>query len=344
MEKKSRKGAGSSNLQSIIEQLDNGVKDLFESEKYENYLRTIAKFHKYSINNTILIASQMPNATLVAGFNSWKNDFSRYVKKGERGIKILAPIKCKTKVMQNCVDQDGNPILDKNDKPLQKKTEIERMSFQVATVFDISQTEGKDLPRLGIDTLQGNIRDYEQLFGSLTKISPVPVEFHDIRGETKGYYHLTERKIVLQENMSQMQTLKTLVHEIAHAMLHSLPDKISKEMNDKSRNKKEVEAESVAYSVCQYYGIDTSDYSFGYIAGWSSGRDRKELKESLETIHKTAGKLIDAIDNQLEKCSKIQKRSVLGELNSFQEECSNKKTNSIHSQNMKKSILRQKER
>ena len=266
----------------------------------------MSKFHNYSFNNTMLIAMQKPDATLVAGFKAWQKDFDRHVKKGEKGIRILAPAPYKIKEEQEKLDPvTGEIMLDKNGMPVTEEVEIKIPAFRVVPVFDVSQTDGKELPDIGVNELSGSVEDYEDFMQALTEVSSVPITYEDIEGEAKGYFHTTDHRIAIQEGMSQSQTVKTAIHEVAHAKLHD------RERNqdidavlDKDRNTKEVEAESVAYTVCQHFGIDTSDYSFGYIAGWSSDRDMKELKSSLDTIRKTASELITGIEDRLTELQK----------------------------------------
>ena len=254
----------------------------------------------------MLIAMQKPDATLVAGFKAWQKDFDRHVKKGEKGIRILAPAPYKIKEEQEKLDPvTGEMMLDKNGMPITEEVEIKIPAFRVVPVFDVSQTDGKELPDIGVNELSESVEDYEEFMQVLTEVSPVPITYEDIEGEAKGYFHITDHRIAIQEGMSQSQTVKTAIHEVAHAKLHD------RERNqdidavlDKDRNTKEVEAESVAYTVCQHFGIDTSDYSFGYIAGWSSDRDMKELKSSLDTIRKTASELITGIEDRLAELQK----------------------------------------
>ena len=294
-------------VQEITEKLEQGMKELFESEKYKTYLNTMSKFHNYSFNNTMLIAMQKPDATLVAGFKAWQKNFDRHVKKGEKGIRILAPAPYKIKEEQEKLDPvTGEIILDKNGMPITEEVEIKIPAFRVIPVFDVSQTDGKELPDIGVNELSGSVEDYEDFMQALTEVSPVPITYEDIDGDAKGYFHTTDHRIAIQEGMSQSQTVKTAIHEVAHAKLHDWEQNqdIDKVL-DKDRNTKEVEAESVAYTVCQHFDIDTSDYSFGYIvAGWSSDRDMKELKSSLDTIRKTASELITGIEDRLAELQK----------------------------------------
>ena len=288
-------------VQEITEKLEQGLKELFESEKYKSYLNTMSKFHNYSFNNTMLIAMQKPDATLVAGYKAWQRNFDRHVKKGEKGIRILAPAPYKIKEEQEKLDPvTGEIMLDKNGMPVTEEVEIKIPAFRVVPVFDVSQTEGKELPDIEVNELSGSVEDYEDFMQALTEVSPVPIGYEDIEGDSKGYFHAGEHRIAIQEGMSQSQTVKTAIHEVAHAKLHDR--ELNQDIEDagrKDRRTKEVEAESIAYTVCQRFGIDTSDYSFGYIADWSSGKDMKELKSSLDTIRKTASELITGIEDRL---------------------------------------------
>ena len=286
-------------MKEITDRLETGIQELFESERYKAYLTSMAKFHSYSFNNTLLIAMQ--GGQLVAGYNKWRDDFHRNVKRGEKGIKILAPAPYKVKKEVPKLDEQGKPVMDKDGKPLTEVQETQVPAFKIVSVFDVSQTEGEPLPSIGVDELAGNVEQYEDFFKALEQTSPVPMAFEDIPGGSHGYYHLTEKRIAIQENMSELQTLKTAIHEIAHAKLHAIdPDAPVTEQADRPDSRtREVQAESVAYAVCQHYGLDTSDYSFGYVAGWSSGKDLKELRASLETIRATAHELITAIDGHL---------------------------------------------
>ena len=286
-------------MKEITDRLETGIQELFESERYKAYLTSMAKFHSYSFNNTLLIAMQ--GGQLVAGYNKWRDDFHRNVKRGEKGIKILAPAPYKVKKEVPKLDEQGQPVMDKDGKPLTEVQETQVPAFKIVSVFDVSQTEGEPLPSIGVDELAGNVEQYEDFFKALEQTSLVPMTFEDIPGGSHGYYHLTEKRIAIQENMSELQTLKTAIHEIAHAKLHAIdPEAPVTEQADRPDSRtREVQAESVAYVVCQHYGLDTSDYSFGYVAGWSSGKDLKELRASLETIRATAHELITAIDGHL---------------------------------------------
>ena len=290
---------GADRMKEITDRLETGIQELFESERYTAYLTSMAKFHSYSFNNTLLIAMQ--GGQLVAGYNKWRDDFHRNVKRGEKGIKILAPAPYKVKKEMPKLDEQGQPVMDKDGKPLTEVQETQVPAFKIVSVFDVSQTEGEPLPSIGVDELAGNVEQYEDFFKALEQTSPVPMAFEDIPGGSHGYYHLTEKRIAIQENMSELQTLKTAIHEIAHAKLHAIdPDApVTKQADRPASRTREVQAESVAYAVCQHYGLDTSDYSFGYVAGWSSGKDLKELRASLETIRATAHELITTIDGHL---------------------------------------------
>ena len=286
-------------MKEITDRLETGIQELFESERYTAYLTSMAKFHSYSFNNTLLIAMQ--GGQLVAGYNKWRDDFHRNVKRGEKGIKILAPAPYKVKKEMPKLDEQGQPVMDKDGKPLTEVQETQVPAFKIVSVFDVSQTEGEPLPSIGVDELAGNVEQYEDFFKALEQTSPVPMAFEDIPGGSHGYYHLTEKRIAIQENMSELQTLKTAIHEIAHAKLHAIdPDApVTKQADRPDSRTREVQTESVAYAVCQHYELDTSDYSFGYVAGWSSGKDLKELRASLETIRATAHELITTIDGHL---------------------------------------------
>lgn len=286
-------------MKEITDRLETGIMDLFESDRFQAYLDTMARFHNYSFNNTILIAMQ--GGQLVAGYNKWRDEFHRNVKKGEKGIKIFAPAPYKVKKEVPKLDAQGQPVKDKDGNTVTEQKEIQVPAFKIVSVFDVSQTEGEPLPSLGVEELAGDVERYQDFFKALEQTSPVPMAFEDIPGGSHGYYHLIEKRIAIQENMSELQTLKTAIHEIAHAKLHAIDPEApaAEQQNRPDSRTREVQAESVAYTVCQHYGLDTSDYSFGYVAGWSSGKDLKELKASLETIRATAHELITTIDGHL---------------------------------------------
>ena len=291
-------------MKEITDKLETGIMDLFESDRFQAYLDTMARFHNYSFNNTILIAMQ--GGQLVAGYNKWRDEFHRNVKKGEKGIKIFAPAPYKVKKEVPKLDEQGQPVKDKDGNTVTEQKEIQVPAFKIVSVFDVSQTEGEPLPSLGVEELAGDVERYQDFFKALEQTSPVPMAFEDIPGGSHGYYHLTEKRIAIQENMSELQTLKTAIHEIAHAKLHAIDPEApaAEQQNRPDSRTREVQAESVAYTVCQHYGLDTSDYSFGYVAGWSSGKDLKELKASLETIRATAHELITTIDGHLAELQK----------------------------------------
>lgn len=263
------------NIEEITSQLETGVKELYESDNYKAYLDTMAKFHDYSVNNCILIWMQNPDATLVAGYQAWKNKFKRQVRKGEKAIRILAP--CPHKYKKEVKDADGNIV----------EREFNWTSFRAVNVFNLSQTDGDKLPDI-CTALDGSIEDFDGTLKKLEKLSPVPVSFEDIKGGANGYFSHADKRIVVKAGMSEKMTVKTLVHEISHALLHAGDEKLDKRT-------KEVQAESVAYVVCKSLGIDSSEYSFGYVAGWSGGKEVKELISSMETIRKTARTIIDAL-------------------------------------------------
>ena len=271
-------------LKEITDKLEQGVKEVFESDRYREYLTCMTKFHNYSTGNTILICMQYPQATLVAGYKAWQQKHGRSVRRGEKGIQIIAPYKFKVKTDE--LDENG------------KEKEVERTGFRVAYVWDISQTEGRELPTLGVDELTGDVDGYKKLFAALDRNSPVPVYVSEISGTAKGYYDDAAGKIVIREGMSQLQTIKTLVHEMSHAKLHARDVEGSENID---RRTKECEAESIAFVVCDHFGLDTSDYTFSYVAGWSSGKDVPELKASLDRIRETADEIIRSVDKDLKK-------------------------------------------
>ena len=296
-------------LKEITDRLEQGIAELFDSERYREYLKVMSKFHNYSFRNTVLIAMQKPDASLVAGFSAWKNNFERNVMKGQKGIKIIAPSPYKIKQeMQKIDPHTQKPIIGKDGKPVTEEKEVTIPAYKVVSVFDVSQTEGKELPDIAVDELTGDVDRYKDFFAALEKTSPVPIAFENIEGGSHGYYHLEDKRIAINEGMSELQTLKTAIHEIAHAKLHDIDLNAPKDEQQPhvDRRTREVEAESVAYTVCQHYGLDTSDYSFGYVAGWSSGRELSELKSSLETIRSAAAEIINSIDENLAELQKAQ--------------------------------------
>ena len=295
-------------LKEITDRLEQGIAELFDSERYREYLKVMSKFHNYSFRNTVLIAMQKPDASLVAGFSAWKNNFGRNVMKGQKGIKIIAPSPFKIRQEVEKIDpHTQKPIIGKDGKPVTEEKEVKIPAYKVVSVFDVSQTEGKELPDIAVDELTGDVDRYKDFFAALEKTSPVPIAFENIGGGSHGYYHLEDKRIAINEGMSELQTLKTAIHEIAHAKLHDIDLNAPKDEQPRvDRRTREVEAESVAYTVCQHYGLDTSDYSFGYVAGWSSGRELSELKSSLETIRSAAAEIINSIDENLAELQKAQ--------------------------------------
>ena len=296
-------------LKEITDRLEQGIAELFDSERYREYLKVMSKFHNYSFNNTLLIAMQKPDASLVADFSAWKNNFGRNVMKGQKGIKIIAPSPFKIRQEVEKIDpHTQKPIIGKDGKPVTEEKEVKIPAYKVVSVFDVSQTEGKELPDIAVDELTGDVDRYKDFFAALEKTSPVPIAFENIEGGSHGYYHLEDKRIAINEGMSELQTLKTAIHEIAHAKLHDIDLNAPKDEQQPhvDRRTREVEAESVAYTVCQHYGLDTSDYSFGYVAGWSSGRELSELKSSLETIRSAAAEIINSIDENLAELQKAQ--------------------------------------
>ena len=283
-------------MKELTEQLEEGVRKFISSDHYKEYLDTMRKFHNYSFNNIILILSQMPEATRVAGFVSWKRDFHRHVKKGERGIRIIAPAPRKVKREQNAFDVlTGKPVLDALGNPKKETVEVTIPYFKAATVFDVSQTTGAPLPELEVAELDGEVKDYAKFLDAVCRISPVPIRFDNVEGGAKGYFSRQNQEIVINHGMSEMQTMKTLIHELAHSVLHNT--EVPNEMSD--RHTKEVEAESVAYTVCAHFGLDTSDYSFAYVGTWSEGKDTSILRGSMEKIRTTAAELIGKIEEQM---------------------------------------------
>ena len=288
-------------VQELTDKLEQGLQELFNSDSYRNYLATMSKFHNYSFNNTLLIAMQKPDATLVAGYKAWQKNFERHVNKGEKAIRILAPAPYKIKEERDKIDPVTQELLlDKDGNPQKEEVEITIPAFRAVSVFDVAQTDGKPIPELAAKELLSDVKGYQDMIRAVEAISPVPIELEEIAGDSKGYYDREAKRIAVQENMSESQTLKTMIHEVAHSKLHSKEVEQDEQMR-KDRNTKEVEAESVAYTVCQHFGVDTSDYSFGYIAGWSSGRDTKELRYSMDTIRRTASELITGIEEQLQE-------------------------------------------
>ncbi len=283
-------------MDEIANKLEQGVKEIFDGDNYKKYLQFCAKLPKYSVNNQILIMLQRPDATACQSFGGWK-DMKRFVKKGEKGIRILAPSPYKIEKEQNKLDASGNPIYDSNGNPVMEKVEVEVKAFKPVSTFDISQTEGEPVPTLGVEEIIGGVDGYETMVDAIKSSVNIPIEFEEIESGAKGYYHVEENRIAIQKDMSEAQTIKTMLHETSHAVLHS--HEAMKNTQEKSKAQKECEAESVAFIVCSHYGVDTSDYSFPYVAGWSSGKEVPELKASLDTIRRAASDLITKIDEHL---------------------------------------------
>ena len=283
-------------LKEITASIEDGIKELFQSESYAQYLQTMSRFHHYSVNNQVLIHMQKPDATLVAGFNKWKNQFGRNVIKGEHGIKIIAPTPFKKKIEQEKLDPDTQlPMLDADGKIITEEKTIQIPMYKPVTVFDVSQTEGKPLPQLAHD-LSGNVANYDVFMEALRRSSPVPISIEVMGGGMDGYFDLEHQDIAIRKGMSEVQTVSAVIHEMAHALLHNRTKDTEEKTPELSRSTEEVQAESISYAVCAYYGIATGDNSFGYIASWSKDKTLPELRESLEVISKTADGLINDID------------------------------------------------
>ncbi len=278
-------------LKAVTDKLEAGIKDLYQSDRYAAYLRSMSKFHRYSFGNIMLIFLQCPHASLVAGYHDWKRKFDRHVKKGETGITILAP--CPFRIREQ-VEEEGP-----DGQTVTSQQWVECRSYRTVTVFDISQTEGRELPDI-LCELDGSVKQYESVMEALTKVAPVPIDYGPLPGGAHGCFNHEAQRITILPGMSQTQTLKTTIHEIAHSILHqqSIGSAVLMGLPYKDRNTREVEAESVAYVVCQHFGIDTSDYSFGYVAGWSKGRELAELKASLDCIRSTAAEIINGIETR----------------------------------------------
>lgn len=284
-------------MDQMAEKLEAGVKDVFRGENYKAYLDFCAKMPRYSINNQILIMMQKPDATMCQSFTGWK-EMGRFVKKGEKGIRVMAPAPYKVEREQDKLDASGQPVMDADGESVKETVEVKINAFKPVSTFDISQTEGEPIPQLGVDELVGSVDGYATLMEAIKQASPVPITFEQIESGAKGYFHVEENRIAIQEGMSEAQTVKTALHEASHATLHS-KEAMSADSDKKSRSQKECEAESVAYVVCQHYGVDTAEYSFPYVAGWSSDKEVPELKASLDTIRRAAADLIVKIDEKI---------------------------------------------
>ena len=293
-------------VKEITDKLEQGVKDLFESQRYADYLKVMSKFHNYSFNNSLLIAMQRPEATMVAGYTAWQANFHRNVKKGEHGIRILAPSPYKIKKDVDKVNPNTKqPVIGKDGVPEKERIEVTIPAYKVTTVFDVSQTEGEPIPEIS-SNLTDDVKDFARFFDAIKAISPVPISVRDIDSAANGYYDGAEKGIVIKAGLSQAQTLKTAIHEVSHAKLHDKDIGTEKD-NGPDRRTKEVQAESVAYTVCSHFGLDTSDYSFGYIAGWSAGKELSELTKSMNVIRRTASEIIKGIDWKLYRAEQEEK-------------------------------------
>ena len=309
-------------LKEITDSIEVGIMELFESDKYKSYLQTMSRFHKYSLNNTLLISMQKPDATLVAGFNKWRDGFSRFVKKGEKGIKIIAPTPYKIKEQREKLDpQTKAPLLDAGGKVQTEEVEIQIPMFRVVSVFDVSQTEGEPLPTLA-SNLTGNVEQFEMFMEAIKRTAPVPIEMKPMPDDTDGYYHTEDKRIAIREGMSEVQTVSAAIHEVAHSLLHNREmekelqaqqGENPKPIKPKNRNTEEVEAESISFAVCNYYGIQTAENSLGYIAAWSKGKELAELRASLETINKTSSELISGIDKHFAELIKERGMDIAAE-------------------------------
>lgn len=317
-------------MDSIMQNLETGVAELFTSERYQEYLKTMSKFHNYSFNNTLLIAMQRPDATLVTGYRNWQS-MGRQVKKGEKGITIIAPVPIKRKKEQAVLDQDQKPVIGPDGKPKTEEVEVTLPCFKAITVFDIEQTTGEPIQTLAPEILTAAVEDFDLFLQAIREISPVPIRFDAIEGSANGYYHNLDKEIVIKKDMSQSQTLKTAIHETAHARLHD-KEIMESQGIEKDRLTKEVEAESVAYCVCSAFELDTSEYSFPYIAGWSSGKEMRELKASMDVIRKTAGEMIDELTEKIEMMLEQKQEKLIAAVEAAGYRFAKEESNSQHLQ------------
>ena len=317
-------------MDSIMQNLETGVAELFTSERYQEYLKTMSKFHNYSFNNTLLIAMQRPDATLVTGYRNWQS-MGRQVKKGEKGITIIAPAPIKRKKEQTVLDQDQKLVIGPDGKPKTEEVEITLPCFKAITVFDIEQTTGEPIQTLAPEILTAAVEDFDLFLQAIREISPVPIRFDAIEGSANGYYHNLNKEIVIKKDMSQSQTLKTAIHETAHARLHD-KEIMESQSIEKDRLTKEVEAESVAYCVCSAFELDTSEYSFPYIAGWSSGKEMRELKASMDVIRKTAGEMIDELTEKIEMMLEQKQEKLIAAVEAAGYRFAKEESNSQHLQ------------
>lgn len=299
-------------LKELLEQAEQGTKAVFESENYRNYLATMSKFHSYSFRNSLLILMQKPEATHVAGYAAWKKKFNRQVQRGESGIQIVGYSPRKVNVEQEKKDSSGNTIIGADGKPVMEKVTLQVPSYVPVSVFDVSQTEGEPLPQL-VNELNGSVEAYQDLMQAIRDVSPFPVSFEEIQGGAKGFCDPVTQRIVIQQGMSEAQSVKTAIHEVTHADLHA-PEQNLILADRTDRRTREIEAESTAFVVCEHYGIDTSDYTFPYLASWSSSKELAELQSSLETIQKQAGDLIDKIDTRLTELQKDREKDLFTEI------------------------------
>ena len=317
-------------MDSIMQNLETGVAELFTSERYQEYLKTMSKFHNYSFNNTLLIAMQRPDATLVTGYRNWQS-MGRQVKKGEKGITIIAPAPIKRKKEQAVLHHDQKPVIGPDGKPKTEEVEVTLPCFKAITVFDIEQTTGEPIQTLAPEILTAAVEDFDLFLQAIREISPVPIRFDAIEGSANGYYHNLDKEIVIKKEMSQSQTLKTAIHETAHARLHD-KEIMESQGIEKDRLTKEVEAESVAYCVCSAFELDTSEYSFPYIAGWSSGKEMRELKASMNVIRKTAGEMIDDLTEKIEMMLEQKQEKLLAAVEAAGYRFAKEESNSQHLQ------------
>jgi len=308
-------------IKALTDKLESGVKAVFESEQYKAYLKAVSKFHNYSFGNVMLILMQCPHASAVAGFNKWKKDFGRSVKKGEKGIAIIAPTPYKKLVERERLDPNTKkPVIGADGNTEKESVFIQLQSYKVAYVFDVSQTEGRELPSYGVDELTGEVKNYDSMLKAVSSVSPVPIAFRT-KEDSKGCYNHKEQKIYINEGMTPIDTISVLIHEIAHAKLHALPVKDGEVVgkHQKNRRTREVEAESVAYVVSQHFGIETGESSFAYITGWSKDKELDELKSSLDCICKTSGQMIESIEGNIPELA--QKKEEAKSKNNIKDKC-----------------------
>ena len=295
-EKQSYAEQNKARLKDITDSIETGIKELFESEKYKQYLSTMSRFHKYSVNNTMLIYMQRPDATHVAGFNKWRDQFGRNVIKGEKGIRIIAPTPFKKKIEQEKLDPDTKlPVKDENGNAIMEEKTVQIPMYKPVVVFDVKQTEGKPLPELAAN-LTSDVQNYEVFMEALSRSAPVPIAFEKMAANMDGYFSLNDQRIAIREGMSEVQTVCAVVHEIAHSKLHNKGEIGDEHQAKLSRATEEIQAESISFAVCAYYGIETGENSFGYLATWAKDKELTELRASLETINRTSSALITDID------------------------------------------------